>query len=58
MQLGLHVGLLTVAQGVVSDSFACPWIPFPYLDGLLGPQWERRCLVLLGLDVPGQGGNF
>jgi hypothetical protein len=28
--------------------------PLPsYLDCLVGPQWERKCLDLLGLDVPG-----
>jgi hypothetical protein len=37
----------------VSSSFACHWITFLYLDCVLGSQLERRCLILLGLDVPG-----
>lgn len=43
---------------------ACPQSLFPsigsplhYLDCLVGPQWERICLVLLGPDVPGRGGT-
>jgi hypothetical protein len=35
----------------------CCWIPFLYLDCLIEPQWDRRCLVLLGLDVPGWDGT-
>lgn len=27
--------------------------PFPYLFCLVGPQWERMCLDLLGLDAQG-----
>jgi hypothetical protein len=53
MQLGLHVGPLRVETRAANDFVACNWIPFPYLDYLVGPQWERRRLVLLGLDVPG-----
>lgn len=34
-------------------SVACYWIPFPYLNCFVGAEWERMCLVLLGLDVPG-----
>jgi hypothetical protein len=26
--------------------------PFPFLDYLVGPQWERMCLTLLEVDVP------
>jgi hypothetical protein len=51
------VGPLTSRAGVVSDSVPCCWIPFPYLNCLVGLQWERMCLVLLGLDVPGWGGT-
>lgn len=32
-------------------------IPIPELDCLVGPQWERMCLVLVGIDVPGWGGT-
>jgi len=32
-----------------------PRYPLPYLDCLVGPHWERICLVLMGLDVPGWG---
>jgi hypothetical protein len=56
MQLGLHVGPPTTGVGVVSDSVACHWISFPHLDCLVGPQWERKCLVLLELGVLGWGG--
>lgn len=31
--------------------------PSTYLDLLVGPQWERLCLVLLGLEYPGLGGT-
>lgn len=55
MQLGLYVGSSTIGIEAVSDSVAGHWIPFPYLDCLVGPQWERMCSVLLELDVPGQG---
>ena len=40
MHLGPHVDPLTFEVGSVSDSVACHWISFPYLDCLLGPQWE------------------
>ena len=29
--------------------------PFPYLEHLIGPQWEKMCLVPLGLEVLGWG---
>ena len=32
-------------------------IPFPKVDCLVGPQWERMCLVLVGIDVPVWGGT-
>ena len=57
MQLGLHVGPLTTGAGAVSDSVECHWILFPKLDGLVGPQCERMCLLLMGLDVPEWGGT-
>ena len=57
VQLGLHVGPLTTRMGAVSDSVACHWIFFLYMDCLDGPQLERICLFLLGLDVPGWGGT-
>lgn len=44
VQLGLHVGLLTVGAGAVSDSVVCHGTPFPYMDCLAGPQWERMRL--------------
>jgi len=25
---------------------------YPYLGCLVGPHWERMCLVMLGLDAP------
>ena len=43
MQLGVHVGPLTSGAGSVSVSVPCQWIPFPYLDCVLWPQWERLC---------------
>jgi len=47
-------GPLTIGTESTSDSVPCHWIPFPYMDCLVGPQWEeRRWLVLLELDVPG-----
>lgn len=39
-------GCLTLLPAIRSHS---------YLDCLVEPQFERRCLVLLGLDVPGWG---
>ena len=51
MQLGLHVSPLTTRAGFVSDSDPDIGFPFPYLDCLVGPQWERMCLVLLRLDI-------
>lgn len=53
VQLDLHVGPLTIGAGAVSDSVACHWIPFPYLDCLVGPQWERMSLALLQFDFQG-----
>jgi len=29
MQLGLHLGPLTIGAGAVSGSVACLWVPFP-----------------------------
>ena len=54
-QLGLHVDLLTSGEGAISVSVDCHWIPFSYLDCLVGPQWERMGLVLLGLNRCPQG---
>ena len=53
VQLGLHVGPLSIEPRAVSDSVVCHWIFFSYLNCLVEPQQERRCLVLLRLDVPG-----
>jgi hypothetical protein len=42
IQLGLHVGILTSGEKAVLISLPCHWNPFsPYLDSLVGPQWER-----------------
>ena len=38
VQLGLHVNPSTTGVGTVSDSVACHWIPFPYLDCLVPTQ--------------------
>ena len=46
-------GPLTIGVWTVSDSIACHLGPLSYLDCLVGPQWERRFLVLLGLGVLG-----
>ena len=46
---------LTIGAEAASDSVAAYWIPFPYMDCLVGPQWERMYLVLLGLDIPKWG---
>jgi hypothetical protein len=54
-QLGLHVDLLIIGEGAISVSVDCHWIPFSYLDCLVGPQWERMGLVLLGLNRCPQG---
>jgi hypothetical protein len=56
VQFGLHVCPLTRGAGTVSISVLSHWIPFPHMDCLVGPQWKKMCLVLLGLDVPGWGG--
>lgn len=45
--LGLYVGSLTIRSRAVSDSVACHWMSFLYLDCLVGSQWERMHLVLL-----------
>ena len=57
LHLGLHVGSLTIGVEAVSDSVACHWILFPYLDCLFGLEWERICLVLLNWDVPWWSGT-
>lgn len=57
MQFGLHVGPLTNEAKAILVYVACHWIPFPDLDCMFGPQWERICLVLLGLDIPGWDGT-
>ena len=36
VQLGLHVGPLTIGVGAVSDSVACHWIPSPTWTAWLG----------------------
>lgn len=51
------MGPLIIGAGAVSDSIACHQIPFPELDCLAVLQWDRRCLALLGLDVPGLSGT-
>jgi hypothetical protein len=53
VQLDLHVGVLEIGARAVFDSVPAIRPPYPYLDCLVGPQWERMCLVLLGLDVQG-----
>lgn len=58
VQLGLQMlGSPHNGAQVVSDSVALHWIPFSYLDYLIRSQWERRCFVLLGPDVPMWGGT-
>ena len=54
VQLGLYLCLLTIGIRAVSDSVASHWIPFLKLGWLVGPQWERMCLVTLGLPVQGR----
>jgi hypothetical protein len=57
--LGMHksvwvwfsCGSLNNWSRALSDSVACRWIPFPYLDCLFGPQCERMCFAFLGLGV-------
>lgn len=46
VQLGLHVG-------DVSISVPCHWSSSPFLNCLVRLQWERICLVLLGLKYGG-----
>jgi hypothetical protein len=42
----------SLTSGVgLSDSVTCLWILFHYLDYLVGPQWKRMYLVLLGLNI-------
>jgi hypothetical protein len=36
----------------VSISGTCHWITFSLSRLPVGPQWERVCLVRLGLDAP------
>ena len=38
MQLGLHMGLLIIGAGSVSDSITCLWIHLPYLGCFVWPQ--------------------
>jgi hypothetical protein len=52
VQFALPVIPLTIGAEAVPDLLPAPF-PFPFLDCLVGSQWERRCLVLMGLDVPG-----
>jgi hypothetical protein len=54
----LEIPLLTIGAGTISDSVACLWLPFPYLDYIVGPQWERMSLVLQEFDMPGQVGTY
>lgn len=60
VQLGFLVGPLTSGEGVVLVSAPCLssfplfLIPSSYMDFLVGPQWERMWLVLLGRDVQGR----
>jgi hypothetical protein len=46
-----------VEQRLSQFLFPSTEFPSPYLDYLVGPQWERMCLFLLGLDVLGWGGT-
>ena len=55
VHFGLHVGPLISRERAISDSAAYHWITFPLPVCLVGPQWARMCLVLLALDIPGQG---
>lgn len=52
VQLGLYVGPLTTGA-VLFLTLLSNIGSLSYLDYLVGPQGERMCLVLLGLDVPG-----
>lgn len=47
VQLGLHMHSLTNCPGAVPAIVS----PCPYLDFLVGSQWEKIFLVLLGPDV-------
>ena len=38
-------------------TLACHWVPFPVPGCLVGPQWKRMSLILVGLDVPAWGGT-
>lgn len=49
---GDFVGLLTVGVGGVSDSFTCPWVPFPPRLPQPTLMWEGLILVLLHLVMP------
>jgi len=55
VKLGLQVGPLTSREGL--SLFPATGFPSPYLDWLVGPQWEMMCLVLLGRDDQGLGGT-
>lgn len=47
-QLGLHACPLTIGARAVSGSVPCHWVPFPYLDLLVGSPRGRMCSGLAG----------
>jgi hypothetical protein len=53
---GLHVGPLTT-RAELSLTVLPDIGSLPPTYCLVGPQWERKHLVQLGLDVPGWGGT-
>ena len=50
MQLGLHVGPLTIGVRAVSDSVVYHWIPFPFagLPGWISAEEDSFSLAVTG----------
>lgn len=55
MQLGLHEGPPAIEGRTVPKAIAGLWNLFLWLACLVWTQWDRMCLVLQGLHVPGLG---
>ena len=54
MQLGVLVDPLKAGIGAAPVLYSLPLDPIPsFLDHLVGPQWMKTCLDLLGVDVQG-----
>ena len=45
----------TAGMGAIPKAVACTWDMLFYLGCLVWPQWERKCLALQRLEVPGWG---